>query len=96
MANVSFPWHGQNDWSYEYAVIGEAGSSAAPFSWRGDSGAAIFSRNGAWLGLIYGSQTKLNTTQPLTYIIPAEAIIQDIQTQAGSNNYEVRLKGESA
>ncbi|CZR67877.1 uncharacterized protein PAC_17776 [Phialocephala subalpina] len=88
---VRLPWHEKKDFSSEIAVVGESGLAAEPFSWPGDSGAAIFDAGGLLLGLMFAGQPKLNCEQPLTYMIPIWAILEDIKKQS-NNKYEVRLK----
>ena len=79
----------KHSWSYEITAVGEKGLTAAPFSWKGDSGSAVFDQFGRWLGLLYGGQVKLGTDRLLTYVIPAWAIIDDIKS---FSKLECRLK----
>ena len=39
----------KHSWSYEITAVGEKGLTAAPFSWKGDSGSAVFDQFGRWL-----------------------------------------------
>lgn len=89
VSNIHLPWDEPNYWSYEVTAIEKRPKVA--FSWKGDSGAAIFDTNGKWLGLLFGGQTKLHTEQLLTYIIPAFAILDEIRS-ASDGKMEGRLK----
>lgn len=88
ISDVHLSWHDKHDYGNEIAVIGAPDTK---FSWLGDSGAAVFDGGGLWLGLVYGGQTKLSCSQPLSYIIPANAILQDIKEFSGGK-WEVRVK----
>lgn len=61
------------------------------FSWLGDSGSAVFDAGGFLVALVFGGQTKLNTGQPFTYVVPIYTILDDVKNKS-KGTYELRLK----
>lgn len=74
--HVHLTWDEKSTRSSELAVNG---IEKCAFARPGDSGSAVFTKNGEWVGILFGGVEVKQTDNAMTYVTAATAILEHLQ-----------------
>lgn len=74
-------------WEHAYVQCGGAGAGAN----MGDTGAVVFDKEGAVVGLQVASHYPQRVTRALTYVTPIEDVLEDIKRLSDGNVTDIRF-----